>query len=211
MRTFAVVRTAFMGLLLWAGVASAVVPGNWSASVPMLPNPNQYFVATNGTSGATGDMDHPWDITSALNGSHTIAAGSIIWIRGGTYVWANRAHVPGNYGFIVKLSGTSGAPVHVRAYPGERAAIDGGLDVGRNGICSYMWLWDLEMIVHEEGRTSAQSGSDPRDLPGPLGGLSLYEVQKLLGHSNIAVTQVYSHLQPEGLHGTVNRISHALN
>ncbi len=42
-------------------------------------------------------------------------------------------------------------------------------------------------------------------------GVSLYEVQKLLGHSNIAVTQVYSHLQPEGLHSTVNRISIALN
>jgi len=42
-------------------------------------------------------------------------------------------------------------------------------------------------------------------------GVSLYEVQKLLGHSNIAVTQVYSHLQPEGLHATVNRIVVPLN
>ena len=42
-------------------------------------------------------------------------------------------------------------------------------------------------------------------------GVSLYEVQKLLGHSNIAVTQVYSHLQPEGLHSTVNKISLVLN
>lgn len=42
-------------------------------------------------------------------------------------------------------------------------------------------------------------------------GVSLYEVQKLLGHSNINVTQVYSHLQPETLHSTVNRISIRLN
>lgn len=42
-------------------------------------------------------------------------------------------------------------------------------------------------------------------------GVSLYEVQKLLGHSNIAVTQVYSHLQPEGLHSTVNRLNLMLN
>lgn len=41
--------------------------------------------------------------------------------------------------------------------------------------------------------------------------VSIYEVQKLLGHSNIAVTQVYSHLQPEQLHSTVNRISLPLN
>lgn len=38
-------------------------------------------------------------------------------------------------------------------------------------------------------------------------GVSIYEVQKLLGHSSIAVTQVYSHLQPESLHSTVNRIT----
>jgi integrase len=38
-------------------------------------------------------------------------------------------------------------------------------------------------------------------------GVSLYEVQKLLGHSSIAVTQVYSHLQPEQLHATVNRLN----
>jgi site-specific recombinase XerD len=42
-------------------------------------------------------------------------------------------------------------------------------------------------------------------------GVSLYEVQKLLGHSNISVTQFYGHLQPERLHSTVNRISIALN
>jgi integrase len=42
-------------------------------------------------------------------------------------------------------------------------------------------------------------------------GVSLYEVQKLLGHSNISVTQVYSHLKPEQLHSTVNRLSLPLN
>lgn len=42
-------------------------------------------------------------------------------------------------------------------------------------------------------------------------GVSLYEVQKLLGHSSIAVTQVYSHLQPEQLHDTVNRLKVSMN
>ena len=36
--------------------------------------------------------------------------------------------------------------------------------------------------------------------------VSLYEIQKLLGHSTAAMTQIYAHLQPEQLHGTVNRI-----
>jgi integrase len=38
------------------------------------------------------------------------------------------------------------------------------------------------------------------------GGATLYEVQRLLGHSSPKVTEIYSHLQPEQLHGTVNRI-----
>jgi integrase len=38
-------------------------------------------------------------------------------------------------------------------------------------------------------------------------GVSLYEVQKLLGHSASRVTEIYSHLAPQGLHATVNRIS----
>jgi integrase len=42
-------------------------------------------------------------------------------------------------------------------------------------------------------------------------GVSLYEVQKLLGHSSPTVTEVYSHLQPEHLHGTVNKITLSLN
>jgi integrase len=37
-------------------------------------------------------------------------------------------------------------------------------------------------------------------------GVSLYEVQKLLGHSNSKVTEMYSHLLPEQLHRTVNRL-----
>jgi integrase len=38
-------------------------------------------------------------------------------------------------------------------------------------------------------------------------GVSIYSVQKLLGHSNIAVTQVYSHLESGELFDSVNRIS----
>lgn len=38
-------------------------------------------------------------------------------------------------------------------------------------------------------------------------GTPIYEVQRLLGHGSINVTQVYSHLQPEQLHSTVNKIS----
>ena len=42
-------------------------------------------------------------------------------------------------------------------------------------------------------------------------GVSLFAIQKLLGHSSATVTQIYSHLQPGELHDTVNRIRVALN
>ncbi len=42
-------------------------------------------------------------------------------------------------------------------------------------------------------------------------GTPIYSVQKLLGHSDIKVTEVYAHLQPETLHATVNKIMLPLN
>ncbi len=37
-------------------------------------------------------------------------------------------------------------------------------------------------------------------------GVSLYEVQQLLGHSSISTTQIYAHLAASELHGAVNKI-----
>jgi site-specific recombinase XerD len=34
----------------------------------------------------------------------------------------------------------------------------------------------------------------------------IYEIQKLLGHSDISMTQIYSHLVTSELHDAVNRI-----
>ncbi len=42
-------------------------------------------------------------------------------------------------------------------------------------------------------------------------GVPIYEVQKLLGHSSISVTQVSSRLAASELHGTVNQIQVVLN
>ena len=43
------------------------------------------------------------------------------------------------------------------------------------------------------------------------GGTPIYEVQKLLGHSNIKVTEIYSHLQPDNLLKTVNKLQISVN
>lgn len=41
-------------------------------------------------------------------------------------------------------------------------------------------------------------------------GAPIYEVQKLMGHSTIRVTEIYAHLAPNQLHGTVERLSQQL-
>ncbi|MEX0735984.1 MAG: site-specific integrase [Bacteroidota bacterium] len=38
-------------------------------------------------------------------------------------------------------------------------------------------------------------------------GASLYQIQKLLGHSSPRVTETYAHLQPDELHHVVSRVS----
>jgi site-specific recombinase XerD len=42
-------------------------------------------------------------------------------------------------------------------------------------------------------------------------GVSIYHVQKLLGHSSVKVTEVYAHLAPEDLHHSVEGIQFELN
>jgi integrase len=41
-------------------------------------------------------------------------------------------------------------------------------------------------------------------------GAPIYEIQKLMGHSTIRVTEIYAHLAPNQLHGTVERLSEQL-
>ncbi|MBI5021900.1 MAG: site-specific integrase [Ignavibacteriales bacterium] len=43
------------------------------------------------------------------------------------------------------------------------------------------------------------------------GGVNIYEVQKLLGHSSVKVTEIYSHLASSELHSSINKIQLELN
>jgi len=132
----------------------------------------EYYVAPNGTPRGTGTNDSPWDLASTLAGQRPVKPGDIVWLRGGVY-----ANFAGDdqklQPFVVKLAGTPEKPIIVRACKGERATIDGGLNVV--APANYLWLWDLEVAPapdREVIRETKVAGSHPADL-GPGGGVTI--------------------------------------
>ena len=96
-----------------------------------------WYVAPNGSSGASGSASAPWDLTTALSGaSGRIQPGDTVWLRAGTY-----GSGEGNSDYHATLNGTASAPIIVRQYPGERATING--DIAVDG--SYTWYWGFEL------------------------------------------------------------------
>ncbi len=135
-------------------------------------NASEYYVAVDGKADNAGSEPAPWDLASVLSGAQQVAVGDTIWVRGGTYKHPDRQ--PGRNGYSVKLAGAEGKPIHVRAVPGDRVTIDGGLRV--ENPSQFLWIWDLEIIVSEnltETRVAKDSGSHPKDLARPWGSLNI--------------------------------------
>ncbi len=96
-----------------------------------------WYVTPSGNSGGSGSATSPWDLTTALGGAGgRIHPGDTVWLRAGRY-----GSGEGRSDYHATLTGTSTAPIIVRAYPGERATIDG--DVAVDG--SYTWYWGFEL------------------------------------------------------------------
>ncbi len=96
-----------------------------------------WYVTPNGSSGGSGSATSPWDLTTALGGAGgRIQPGDTVWLRAGTY-----GSGEGRSDYHATLVGTSTAPIVVRAYPGERATING--DIAVDG--GYTWYWGFEL------------------------------------------------------------------
>jgi hypothetical protein len=94
----------------------------------------QFYVAPppRGAPGGDGSRSRPWDLATALAGGRgAVQPGDTIWLLGGVY--AGR--------FAATLTGTSGAPIVVRQYPGQRATIDGNLRV--DGAFAIYWGFEI--------------------------------------------------------------------
>jgi hypothetical protein len=130
-----------------AGGGTTAATAGPVAQVPIVSGAS-YYVAPNGAAGNSGSKDSPWDLASALEGKQKVPPGSTVWVRGGTYP------VGGERSIGVSLAGAEGKPVMVRAVPGERATIDGGLVIG----AAHLWLWGLEVTDSKVTRSGAGPG-----------------------------------------------------
>src|SRR6185437_720416 len=138
--------TPFSRVALIAGLAicaafSGLISGNNGAvfaqnllTVSIPPVINQWYVSPSGTSSGDGTQAHPWDLSTALMQPSKVHAGDEIWLAGGTY--GN-----GLSQFNSALTGSATSPIIVRAIPGQRATINGGLQVSG----SYTWYWGFEV------------------------------------------------------------------
>lgn len=96
------------------GKAVEVGAGSFSLSDLVL-RPIGRVAAPAGAPSGDGSLDRPWALQEAF--VRPLEPGETLWLRGGTYRGAFRS----------SLSGSATKPVVVRAYPGERVTIDGGI------------------------------------------------------------------------------------
>ena len=133
----------------------------------------EWHAAPGGKHDAPGTKDAPWDLESALGGQQKIAPGDTLWISAGTYKHPDRKL--GAAGYVVRLAGEEGKPIHVRAMPGRRVTLDGGLAVQQPS--TWLWIRDLEILVSENfsmSRKLNEPGSHPNSYKRPWGGLNVH-------------------------------------
>jgi len=130
------------------------------ATPPVVTPPasgRDHFAAVNGSSSGDGSIGNPWDITTALGQPASVQPGDTIWLRGGTY--GSGREVIHSY-----LLGTPSAPIIVKQYPGERAIINGWLQIGccdqdpHPNLGGYVWFWGLEFASSITDRTGQPDG-----------------------------------------------------
>ena len=143
-RCLAALSVATLASCAWAQSHA----GLWSKAVPRVDGAPEFFVSLEGKFENAGTREEPWDIASALGGQQKVAPGCVVWLRGGKYLYPVRDPEKAGNGFSVRLSGAEGRPIHVRAWPGERVTIDGGLEVSGG----HLWLWDLEIALSDDWR-----------------------------------------------------------
>jgi hypothetical protein len=122
----------------------------------------EFHVAADGKPANAGTRESPWDLESMLTGQQHVDPGSTVWVSGGTYRPKTR--------ITVNLTGRDGAPIIVRAKPGERATVlDTWITVEKPS--AYLWIWGLEITgtTPMDKRKSDQADRPFSSLPPSMG------------------------------------------
>ena len=145
-----------------AGATPAVQTVNVTLVIAPVPPPTgggsgtQHYVTPNGSSAGDGSINNPWDLQTALNQPSSVHPGDTVWLRNGTY---------GNGGTIYQgnLNGTSTQPITIRQYPGERATINGGIQV--NGTYTRYWGFEVANRVIANRNSGTLGQNPPPNFP----------------------------------------------
>ena len=140
-------------------------PSEYPSEIFAAPTGSTFYVTINGSPNGNGSLTQPWDLDSALlNRSQRIKPGDTVLVRGGTYLPQIEPRK-----FNIKLYGGERSPITVRAYPGERVIIDGGIEIYDPNLV----FWGFEITNSDTDRVAEQSGSSPDDLT-RAGGVGIY-------------------------------------
>ncbi len=86
-----------------------------------IPTGGAYYISPSGSDSNSGTLSSPWK--TIRYASSRLSPGDTLYVRGGTYTGE------GSGSSVPFRSGTSSAPVTVKAYPGESPVFDGGLSI----------------------------------------------------------------------------------
>ncbi len=196
------------------GIAIVTVLGRIIAAVALLLGvlpavawAANWFATPEGRPDAKGTRESPWDLQSALDGRQHVEPGDTLWIGKGVYRHPNRRL--GSAGYVIHLAGREGRPIAVRAEPGERVTIDGGLTV--QVPATWLTIRDLEILVSENfsmSRTLQEAGSSPLSYNRPWGGLNVYsgrgcQYVNLVIHDNAQGISFWSGTTDSEVHGCI--------
>ena len=136
----------FLKLLLVIGSAVGII------FTPTVALATDFFVAPGATAQGTGSKDQPWTLQTALDHPVGVQPGDTIWLRDGKY------GTGGITTFKSKLVGTASQPIIIRQYPGERAIVDGTLQI--EAPAAHIWFWGFEVTNTDDTR-SGKPGEIP--------------------------------------------------
>jgi hypothetical protein len=140
-------RANMIGALLFAALLGCL-PETTRLTDPDDVRPG-FYAAPTGRPDGDGSVGRPWDLATALAHPSVVQPGDTIWLRGGSYRGT----------FVSRLTGTAGAPIIVRQYPGERAVLNRNGGTGSvllvNGGNTTFWGFE---VVDSLRNSSVQGG-----------------------------------------------------